>query len=191
MTRRWPWRAPKTLILIRQSEQVENQYHCKDYQILIPMIIYGSKSELERPRYHKNWDNAPIDAPLTFGSHNFWSNRWIFKFHTFLETGSQDLFRGVKINPIKDRLKVAALEGPSPWKSCWGYKRPQSPFKQKKGGVSLGSALYLNVFYIFSLSSKHKKNIKTSWFFSLYQKHKVLFLYPTFFSLVLHLGFGV
>ena len=42
-----------------------NQCHCKDYQILIPMTIHRSKSELERPRYHENRVNTPIDAPLT------------------------------------------------------------------------------------------------------------------------------
>ena len=31
-----------------------NQRHCEDYQILIPTTIHGSKSELERQRYHEN-----------------------------------------------------------------------------------------------------------------------------------------
>ena len=31
-----------------------NQCHYKYYWILIPTTTYGSKSELERPRYHKN-----------------------------------------------------------------------------------------------------------------------------------------
>ena len=35
------------------------------------MTMYGSKSKLEWPRYHKNQVNAPIDAPLTSQSHNF------------------------------------------------------------------------------------------------------------------------
>ena len=48
-----------------------NQRHYVDYQILISTTIHGSKSELERPRYHENRDDAPIDAPLTFESHNF------------------------------------------------------------------------------------------------------------------------
>ena len=86
-----------------------NQYHCEDYQILSPTTIHGSKSELERPRYYENRANTSIDAPLTSGGHNFWSNHWIFKFHTFLKTGSQDLYRGVKINPIWDHLKVVVL----------------------------------------------------------------------------------
>ena len=107
------------------------KYHCEDYQILIPMAIHGLKSELQWPRYHENWDNASIDAPLTSESHNFWSNRWIFKIHTFSKTGSQNLSRGVKINPIHGLLKVAALEGlvvalqgQLPRKVCQGYKRP-------------------------------------------------------------------
>ena len=47
-----------------------NQCHCKDYQLLIPTTIHESKSELERPRYHEKRDDTPIDAPLTFDSHN-------------------------------------------------------------------------------------------------------------------------
>ena len=31
-----------------------NQFHCEDYQILIPMTIHGSKSELKQLRYPKN-----------------------------------------------------------------------------------------------------------------------------------------
>ena len=65
-----------------------NQCHYEDYQILNPKIVHCSKSALDRPRYHENRDDASIDAPLTFESHNFWSDHWIFKFHTFLETGS-------------------------------------------------------------------------------------------------------
>ena len=61
-----------------------NQHHYKDYQILILMTIHGSKSELNRLRYHENRNNAPFDALLTFESHNFQSDRWIFKIHTFL-----------------------------------------------------------------------------------------------------------
>ena len=95
-----------------------NQFHYEDYQILIPMNVHGSKSELEWSRCHENRDNALIDAPLTFESHNFWSDCWIFKIHTFLETGSQDLSRHVKINPIKGGLRLEALQGPSPWNLC-------------------------------------------------------------------------
>ena len=61
-----------------------NQHHYKDYQILILMTIHGLKSELNRLRYHKNRDNAPFDALLTFKSHNFRFDHWIFKIHTFL-----------------------------------------------------------------------------------------------------------
>ena len=93
-----------------------NQCHCECHQIISPTTIHGSKSKLERPRFHENWDNVPINALLTSGSHNFWSDRWIFKFHTFSETGSQDLSKGPKINPVQGLLKVEALEGPSPRK---------------------------------------------------------------------------
>ena len=82
------------------------------------MTIHGLKSELEWPRYHENWVNIAIDASLTSRSHNFLSDRWIFKFHTFLETGSQNILRGVKFNPIQDLLKVAALQGSSSHKAC-------------------------------------------------------------------------
>ena len=65
------------------------------------------------------------------------------------------------------------------------------PEKKKKKKKILGPTLCLDVFYTFFLSLKHKKHIKASGFFLLHQKYKVLFLYPIFFSLVLHLGFGV
>ena len=82
------------------------------------MTIHGSKLELEWPRYHVNQDNAPIDVPLTSGSRNFLSDRCIFKFHAFLEIGSQDLSKGVKTNPIRGHLKMSALQGPRPRKVC-------------------------------------------------------------------------
>ena len=63
-----------------------NQCHCKDYQILIPTTIHGSKLKLEQLRYHKNRNDALIDAPQTSESHNFWFDHCIFEFHTFLET---------------------------------------------------------------------------------------------------------
>ena len=109
-----------------------NQCHCEDYQVLIPTTIHGSKSKLERSRYHENRGNTPIDAPLTSESHNFWSNRWIFKIHTFSKTRSQNISRGVKINPIHGILKVVALERLLPRKVCQGYKGPQAPFRPKK-----------------------------------------------------------
>ena len=37
----------------------------------------------------------------------------------------------------------------------------------------------------------HTQNTLKAFDFSLHQKYKVLFLYPIFISLVLHLGFGV
>ena len=135
-----------------------NQCHCEDYQILSPTTIHGSKSKLEQPRYHENRVNASIDAPLTSRSQNFWSDHWIFKLHTFLETRSQDLSRGVEINLIRDLVKVAALQGPSPRKAFRGYKRPQAPLDQKKKGrLSWVPALCLDEFWTFLLSSKHKK----------------------------------
>ena len=75
------------------------------------MIVHRLKSELEWSRYHKNQDDAPIDAPLIFKSHDFWSDHWISKIHTFPETGRKDLSKGVKINPILGFLRPAALQG--------------------------------------------------------------------------------
>ena len=99
-----------------------NQCYCKDYQILIPTIVHGLKLELEWPRYHENLDDASIEAPLTSKSHNFWSDRWIFKFHTVLEIGSQNLSKDFKINPIQWSWRLAALQRLLPWSSCWDYK---------------------------------------------------------------------
>ena len=184
--------APKTPNFDQAIRIGWNQLHWEDCQILIPMTVHGSKSELERSRCHENRDKALIDAPLTFESHNFWFDCWIFKIHTFLEKGSQDLSKHVNIKPIQGILKVAALEGPPPWNSCRGYKKPQAPFRPGEGSFFFGRVLLSTwFFYTFFPSLKHKKHIKTSWFFSLHQKHRVLFLYLIFFSLVLHLGFGV
>ena len=170
-----------------------NQCHCKDDQILSPATIHELKLELVRPKYHENQDNASIDASLTSKSHNFWFDRWIFKFHTFSETRSQDFSRGSKINSIRDLLKVAALEEPSPRKAWRGYKRPQAPFKPKKKSLPGSCSLpgWILSFFSLSQTQKHKKYIKASWFFSLHQKQKVLFLYPIFFFLALHFGFVV
>ena len=174
-----------------------NQRHYEDYKILIPMTLHGSKSKLRRSRYHKNRDNALIDAPLTSKSHNFWSNHWIFNIHTFLETWSQDLSKGVKINPIGGLLKVVALQGPLPRNLWRGYKKPQAPFRLGGDHFLLGFTLclFFYTFYPLPNTKNHTKNtqkhFKASWFFSFHQKHKVLFLYPFFFSLVLHFGFGV
>ena len=73
------------------------------------MTIHGSKSELKRPRYHENQDGALIAALQTSGSHNFWFDRWIFEFHTFLETENQYLSKGVKISPIRGGLALKYL----------------------------------------------------------------------------------
>ena len=86
------------------------------------MTIHGLKSKLGWLRYHENRVNAPIDALLTSRSHNFLSDRFIFEFYPFLETGNQDLSKVVKINPIKGLLRLAVLEEPSPRKVRWGYK---------------------------------------------------------------------
>ena len=151
--------------------------------------------KLEWLRCHENQDNAPFNALLTSESHNFWFDHWIFKIHVFSKRWSQDLSKGVKINLIKGSLKLAALEGLPPQNLCRGYKKPQAPFKPKEEtNFFLSFALYLifqHVFPIFQTQKTPKKHIKVSWFFSLHQKHKVLFLYPIFFSFVLHFEFGV
>ena len=85
--------------------------------------------------------NALIDAPLTSWSHNFWSDCWIFEFHTFLEIGSQDISGGVKINPIWGASQAAALQGVPPCKACWGYKSSQAPPDQKRKKKKKNSTL--------------------------------------------------
>ena len=146
---------------------------------------------LERPRYHENRDHIPINAPLTSECHNFWSDRWISKIHTFSEIGSQDLSRGVKINSIRGLLRVAALKRPQPRKSCCGYKRPQAPSrkkkKKKKPSLILCSTWTISKLFSSLLNTKNTSKPLDSSFFN--KKYKVLFLYPTFFPLVLHLGF--
>ena len=124
-------------------------------------------------RYHENQVNTPIDAPLTSESHNFWLDRWIFKFHTFLETRSQDISRGFKIKPIQRALQVATLQGAPPCKACWGYKRPQAPSDQKKRRLSwvlLSTWTFSTHFPSLSNAFLHRKTlikqIKASWFFS-------------------------
>ena len=54
-------------------------------------------------------------------------------------------------------------------------KSPKHPSNQKKK-LSLGSALCRNIFYIFFLSSKHKKHIKSSWFFSSPKIHGIILI---------------
>ena len=119
------------------------------------MTTYRSKSELERLRYHENWVNASIDASLTSRSHNFWSDHWIFEFHTFLETGSQDISSGVKIKPIQDHLKVVAIQGPLPHNLCQGYKINQAPLDQKKRDFPRSYSLPGRFLHIFTLFQKH------------------------------------
>ena len=139
-----------------------NQCHCEDYQILIPTTIHGSKSALERSRCHENRHNAPIDAPLTSESHNFWSDRWIFKIHTFSETGSQDLSRHVKINLIRGGLRLAALQGPPLRNLCRGYKKPRHPSDRRMIiFFFLGFALCLVFLHISPLSQTQKTPKKT------------------------------
>ena len=80
-----------------------------------------------------------------------------------------------------------------------GPRYPLDPKKKKKRlpGPCALPGLFLSVSPLFQTQKntqkdqKKKNHIKVSQFFSLHQKHKVLFLYPIFFSLVLHFGFGV
>ena len=79
----WPSFDPKSILGGPKNPNFDpdvrtgwNQCHYKDYQILNPKIVHWSKSELEGLRYHENRDDALIDAPLTFKSHNFWSDYW-------------------------------------------------------------------------------------------------------------------
>ena len=137
-----------------------DQCHREDYQILIPTIVHGSKSELKRSRYYENQDDVPIDAPQTSESHNFWSDRWIFKIHTFLETGSQDISKGVRIHTFFDFWGQGPLKGHRLEKRAKAIISPKHPTNQKRPHFfwSLPSAQPLYTFF-FSLanSKKHKK----------------------------------
>ena len=158
------------------------------------MTVYGSKSELEWKRYQGNWDNALIDALLTSENHNFWFDCWIFRIHAFLDTGRQDLSKGVKINPIGFLLRLVALEGSLPQSSCQGYKKPQAPFRPGRDHilwVLLFAWYFSTCFSLFQTQKNTKKTHQNFLILLSSPKHKVLFLYPIFLSLVLHIGFGV
>ena len=147
------------------------------------MTIHGSKSELELLRYHENRDNAPIDAPLTSESHNFRSDRW----------NSRSIpFSKLKVKTFPDQTHLRKFEGggPSPHNLCQGNKRPQAPLKKKKKRSPWLLCFTWMFSTHFSCLSHTHTHIKVSWFFLLHQKYKVLFLYPIFFSLVLHLDLG-
>ena len=168
-----------------------NQCHYKDNQILSPKTVHGLKLELEQQRYHKNQVSTSIDAPLTSRSHNIWFDHWIFEFYTFLETGSQDLSRGVKINPIQYHLKVAALEGPLPRKVWRGYKKPQAPPrpKERRNFLDLYSlpGCILHIFPLFQTQKTHQNLL-----IPLFTKNTRYYSYthssfPWFYTL----GFGV
>ena len=137
-----------------------NQYHCKDYQIRIPTTVHELKSELVWLRYHKNRDDTPINAMLTSKSHNFWSDRWIFKFHTFSGAGIQNLSKGIKSTrseefggwrPFKGRRLKVRVEVINSPRHLLNLKRPHFfEFCSLPG-------IFPHVF----LSSKHKKHPKT------------------------------
>ena len=167
-----------------------NQCHFEDYQIINPKTIHRSKLELKRLRYHENRNNTSIDALLTFESHNFWSNRWIFKFHTFSRIGSQDLYRGVKINLIHDLLKVVALQRPPPQKAWRVYKRPSAPSRRERERERLPSYLLFawTNSKLFS-SLPNTKNTSKPLDSSLHQKYKVVFIPSIFLSFIPYLGF--
>ena len=135
-----------------------NECHYGDYQILIPTTIHGSKSELEWPIYHENRNDALIDAPLTFESHNFWSDRWIFKIHTFSEIGSQNISTGIKTYPIRGLLRPAALG----LKMCArAINSRMHPLRQKKRRHFLGFSLYQVSLHVFSLFQTPKNTQNT------------------------------
>ena len=117
---------------IRMSWTGWNQCHCEYYQIFNPTTIHGSKSELERLRYHENRDNTPFDAPLTSRSHNFWLHRWIFEFHTFLETKVK-IFPGVSRSTQSMAFwRWQPLKGRHLKKHVGAIKGPRHPLDQKK-----------------------------------------------------------
>ena len=77
----------------------------------------------------------------------------IFKIHTFLETGSQNLSRGVKINPIHGVLEVAALRLERRAKAIKG---PRHPLDKKKRGLPWFCSLPERLLHVFPLFQKQK-----------------------------------
>ena len=177
-----------------------NQRHCKYYQILILMTIHESKSKLERPRYHENWNDALIDALQTSESHNFWSDRWIFELHNFLEIENQDISKGVKIGPIRGGLRPAAGGLSMAIASIFMPETMNSPRHTLDKGIDifLKFSFYPAALYIFSLSKTPKiskytpqKTHRGLLILPFSPKLKLLLLHSIFLSLVLHFGFGV
>ena len=118
------------------------------------MTIHGSKLKLERPRYHKNQDNALINALRIFEKHNFWSGHWIFKIHTFLETASQYLSISAKNNPIR---------GSHHLKKCVGaINNPKHPTDQERKTFFLILLSTQLLYTAFSLPNTKKTPKNTS-----------------------------
>ena len=155
------WGGPKNLNFDLAVRTGWNQCHCEDYRIFVPTTVHGLKSELDWPRYHENWDDTPIDAPQTSESHNFWFDRWIFRFHTFSELGSQDISRGTQIHTFWGPLKGCLLEI-----LPWGYISPRhAPDQRPHFFWVLFFALFLYTF--FSLFQTPKNTQKTGKNFSI------------------------
>ena len=118
-----PLVGPKTLILIWLLEQGETNAIAKIIKFSFQRLFMGR---------NRSWK----------GQHNFWSDRWIFKFHTFLELGSQDISKGVKIDPIRGSWGWQPFKGcRRPYKGCCLEKcvgainSPRHPLDQKKRGL--------------------------------------------------------
>ena len=83
--------------------------------------------------------------------------------------------------------RVGAIKGP---KHLQTEKRQRGDFP--KSCSLLGHFLHISpLFQTHIYTQKHSQNKSKPLDSSLHQKYKVLSLYPIFFSLVLHLGFGV
>ena len=87
----------------------------------------------------------------------------IFKIHTFSETRSQNISRGVKINPIHGVLEVVALRLERRAEAIKGPKHPSDKLKRKKEkrGLPWFCSLPEHLLHVFPLFQT-QKHIKVS-----------------------------
>ena len=98
------------------------------------------------------------------------SDRWIFKFHTFSEIGSQDLSKSFKINPIRGSWVWWPSKGRRLEKRVGAINSPSLPTNQERPLFWVFALCLENFRAFFPLFQKkkkkrtHKKYIKASLF---------------------------
>ena len=103
----------------------------------------------------ENQDNAPIDAPQISKSHNFQSDHWIFKIHTFSKPGSQYLSRSIKIHSFWGPFEASGLPRATASKNAPRViNSPRHPTNRTQFFFSWNS-LATQLLYTYFLSSKH------------------------------------